>query len=206
MHKSWKIFIEGGVVVLALAALAAWWLWPADTEPVVAVPERVCGGKLPGPLAAEVLPGRGAAFEEETENGFEPPRPGGPECRLSAGGRGVTVHYMRLVDVDDELVDEWTNKYDRQAGQSGFAPLTLGGVNGYSGSHSAGITFGCPSADDKGVLVISVEGPGFPENGDAGTREGFAALAGETLRVAAQDVVKCEGAGQLPGGPPVIGQ
>ncbi|WP_143658893.1 hypothetical protein [Streptomyces sp. SA15] len=191
-------------MVLALAALAAWRLWPADTEPAVAVPERVCGGKLPGTLAAEVLPSRGAAFEEETENGFEPPQPGGPECRFSAGGRGVTVWYMRLVDAGSGLVGQWTRKFELRAGQSGFDPLTLGGASGYSGSHSAGITFSCPSADDKGVLVISVEGRGFPEKEDAGIREGFAALAGETLRVAAQDIVKCEAAGQLPGDPPVI--
>ncbi|MFJ4919941.1 hypothetical protein [Streptomyces sp. NPDC088725] len=191
------------MTALALTGLVVWYFWPSK-DPVVAIPQRVCGEKLSGKIVSELLPKTGSAFNEDVDNKFElqDGRPA-PTCILWAGDRGITLVYYKITGSD--FVREWRTDYKRKAEQSEFRTVTGGNTVGYSGSHSAGIIADCTTPEDEGIVAVSAEGPDFPDEENEKVRKNFATLAAETLRVAAQDILKCPGAGALPAGAPEIG-
>jgi hypothetical protein len=186
--------------------LALWKFWPS-AEPSVAIPERVCKGKLPGPLIAGLLPKKGAAFKESAGADFETPERGTiPECRLYAGGQGVSIRYNHLGDSGLGIAKEWKAKNEQTANQSGFSPIRLGEASGYAGPQGAGLIIDCPGPTDKAaILLVDVEYLRSPNGGNADSRAKFATLAAEVSRVTAQDIMKCAGAEALPDGPPRVG-
>lgn len=185
-----RVWVVSAVVAALVAGgLAAWQLWPSEGPPPVAVPRFVCAEKIPGKLVSDLLPRTGKAFHEDVDYRFEPTPSGqGPSCLLSAGGRGITINYFRLLG--EEFLTDLPSKYEQRSKQPGFRPLDLGNAHGYSGSHSAGITLDCSTSKLPGIVVVSVDGRGFPEEEQEGVRSGFTDLVADSLRVA-RATMKC---------------
>ncbi|MET7615796.1 hypothetical protein [Streptomyces sp. NPDC005408] len=133
-----------------------------------------------------------------------PPQPGViPECGLWAGGQGITIRYSQLGDSGQGIAKKWRSDNERVANQSGFAHIKLGEASGFAGPYGAGLIISCPKGSDSAaILTVDVEYTKRASTPDS--REEFAQLAVETLRVSAKDIVKCRGAENIPDGPPQI--
>lgn len=201
-----NLWVAVTVALVASAGVAVWQLWPAGA-PAVSVPDRVCAKKLPGKIAADLLPEEGEPYWENSEDGFgglhEAPT---PDCTIGADDREVDVSYFRYSDTDmHKFRHKAEEEVDRVARTPGSTPLRLGEARGYASKHAAVLILNCPMQRYPGTLTASVHGVrGFP-SADSDPKA-FAELTAETLRLAARDVYKCRSSSALPTGSPVLGR
>ncbi|MEV0775575.1 hypothetical protein [Streptomyces sp. NPDC050428] len=188
--------------VAILAGLGVWALWPSD-EPVIAVPDRVCGGALPGGPVGDLLPERGKGFEEELV-GSSSPGSISPvwKCRVLGGGQSVYLAYSPILDPADYGPEDIT----RDARKPGNVPLSWGTNKGYVEGKTVSLFVGCENSDGGDVLleVSATVNRGERNLTDATTRGKAVALAADTARFAAPRVEVCK-PGTLPETAPEIG-
>lgn len=205
----WKIPAAVVAVLLVLAGVGVWLLWP-DEEPAVAVPGKVCEKSLPGGSVKGLMPQHGEKFQEKNAYNFASAGHsqdamqdwGLGQCLLTGGGTTVEVEY-RLLQGGDYTRDD----VERDANKSGSTPLTLGGAAGYLDGPGAHLFVDCPvRAGGDGLLEVSVGvGGSGADTKDPAVRASAARLAADTARHAAQDIRHCADAESLPGGAPSIG-
>lgn len=200
MRKQLILPVCLGVAVVAV--VGAWALWPSE-EPVIAVPDRVCGNALPGEPIRDLLPERGKGFEEEVVGSSSPGSISTVwKCRLIGGGQSVYLTSSPLLDPDDYGPEDIA----KDAGKPGNVPISWGANRGVVEGNTVALYVGCESSDGRDSLLAvstSVNG-GDGKLKDRATREKTVALAADTARFVAARVDFCEPA-PLPDTPPKIG-
>ncbi|MFI1400837.1 hypothetical protein [Streptomyces sp. NPDC020681] len=188
---------ERGRVLVALAAAVilvgggVWWWAARDTAPAaVQVPERVCGGTLPGKAAAALLPKEGDAFREKLDLHFT--LPSNRWCSLTSGGTYLDLNYWR--EPSDSYADEMADDPKKP----GNTPIQLGEAAGYTSEQAATLYVSCPSESGRQEHV-KVRAA-LQNQAEARSREpdtDFAELIGDATRHVAKEL-DCEGAAKLP--------
>ncbi|WP_405480809.1 hypothetical protein [Streptomyces sp. NBC_00009] len=207
--RPWKVSAVAAGVLLVLAGVGAWLLWP-DEEPAVAVPRKVCEKSLPGTAVRGLMPEHGEKFQERNSYKFSSAEHSQGamrgwalgQCLLTGGGAKVDVEYRLLQGADYNRADA-----EHDARKSGHTPLTLGNAIGYLYGTGAHLFVNCPvhsGGDELLSISVGVGGSG-PDMKDHTLRANAATLAASTARHAAQDIRQCADAENLPDGAPDIG-
>ncbi|NUL07480.1 hypothetical protein HRW07_30540 [Streptomyces lunaelactis] len=200
-RKPWAI--PAGLTALALAGLATWQFWPSG-DPTLSIPEKVCEGALPSDWVKTLLPERGESFQEKNAYNYSDATPGGREspgggkCNLSGGGEKLMINWYRMQSAGFTPED-----LERDAAKPGSTPIKLGEAWGYHSGPGVDLFASCPYTKDRGALLaIQIGLSGLPDEVDRATIQHLANLAADAARVVARDVIGCEGAENLPDGPP----
>ncbi|MET4925573.1 hypothetical protein P3L51_25000 [Streptomyces sp. PSRA5] len=185
-----------------LAGLGAWAFWPSG-EPAVAVPDRVCGGALPGGPVRDLLPERGQGFEEDLSGSSSRNSVSTVwKCRLSAGGQSVYLTYSPILSPDDYGSEDIV----RDAGKPGNVPLSWGTDRGFVEGDKVSLYVACDGSEGREILLdvsTSVNGADG-ELKDRATQDKAVALTARTARFVSARVDFCEPP-SLPDGSPKIG-
>ncbi|MGW8763330.1 hypothetical protein ACWGN5_12615 [Streptomyces sp. NPDC055815] len=184
--------VIAAVVVLAGGGLY-WW---ASGDSEVEVPDRICGGALPGSGAAILLPQEGAQYEERSDNDFGAEKPGDIWCHADAGGQSLLFSYWWSVsDLGSALAEN-----------PGNTPMQLGQAKGYTSEDDAEIYVSCRGRSDEGEWIKVRLARGAWDRSTPGEQDRvrLAELVGDATRYVAREL-GCEGAAKLPGGAPAIG-
>jgi hypothetical protein len=198
--------IIAGAMVLALAGVTVWQVWPGE-ESAVSVPSKVCENAVPSTSLKALLPETGESFEEERSYNFSSSRsrgvdgPTAGDCELSGGGKSLTINYRRLQSPDLTFDD-----VKRDAAEPGSTLITLGPAQGYIRGARTELFVSCPFATGRAdLLEIEIGASGFSDEADSDTKQDLAGFAADTARVVAQELVGCESADDLPAGVPKLG-
>ncbi|WP_405687470.1 hypothetical protein [Streptomyces sp. NBC_00057] len=183
--------LVAGSIVLALIGGGVWW-W-AYGDSTVEVPDRICGGALPGSAAAAVLPKEGTAYEERSDNEFGKGEEPGVWCNVGAGSQSI-------------IFSSWWSVSDlgaRGAERSGNTAIQLGQSKGYTNEIDAELYVSCrgrsASKEWLKVRVARYRGMDRPRDGQAAVP--LAELVGDAARYVANEL-GCEGASKIPRGVP----
>ncbi|WP_406400416.1 hypothetical protein OH805_15510 [Streptomyces sp. NBC_00879] len=185
------------VVLLAIGATAWWWTSRDKGTSAVAVPERICGGTLPGKEVAALLPKEGDEFKEKLDLDFI--STSNSWCGVTAGGSYIDFDYWW------DRSEAWTEELTKESKKSGNTPIELGATKGYASGRGATLFVDCPSESGlkKQVKVqVTLMYQAQPDSEKPQTD--FAALVGDATRYVAKQL-KCEGAARLPGEVPTVG-
>ncbi len=189
-----RIFVALGAAVL-LAGGGVWWWVARDTAPAaVQVPERVCGGTLPGKAVEALLPSEGDEFKEKLDLHFL--STSNQWCSLTAGGTYLDFDYWR------EPSEAYAEEMADDPKKPGNTAIHLGEAGGYTSERAATLYVSCPSESGRKEHVkvrAALQNQAEPRSREPGTD--FAEVVGDAARYVAKEL-NCEGAAKLPSAMP----
>lgn len=183
------------IITLGLAGLTAlgWRVFQPSSEPVVAVPARVCDDAIEGSSVSSLFPRHGSSFKEETREFGSGSAGTGGSCFLYGGGMKIEINY--LLHPSGAFTEASIGEMAKVVGRS---PLVVGKAKGYVSDTDGVLFVSCPREGDSGSLV-RIEA-GYLQHSDdtqSSWRKEFRDLTVSAARYVAQDVLKCEGAESL---------
>ncbi|MGW5371708.1 hypothetical protein ACWER6_35790 [Streptomyces sp. NPDC004009] len=188
------------VVVLAVAGVVAWQVWPSGDSDV-AVPARVCDDALPGADVAALLPDKGKQFTQWHTGVLNPEHPYARKapgtCKVYGGGEAVRIEHSLYAKADYTMKD-----VARDAGAPGATRITLGAAEGFHKGDTTSLFTDCSAGQDKAVVEVDVT---YRKTSDPAVIRKMASLAADTLRLEARKLWNCAGANSLPAGAPRVG-